>query len=190
MFYSILFWCLPCFLLFVPCFTMFSLFLSLTPSVNSCILCFALSLTLVLGYNLQVWALSWDPLATMGAFVSVAFCLRCSRSLAPCVPCDVLSSWCTAFWCTVLWCTRQWPVTSATLRHFVSIEIKSLRLIYSDLSDLSRTSALSGFSWFHRRVHSTSGFALDCSDSSNTILQHLNTGLQLINTRLQHLTQD
>ena len=33
-------------------------FLSLTPSVSSCILCFALSLTLVLGYNLQVWALS------------------------------------------------------------------------------------------------------------------------------------
>ena len=33
-------------------------FLSLTPSVTSCILCFALSLTLVLGYNLQVWALS------------------------------------------------------------------------------------------------------------------------------------
>ena len=65
------------------------------------LLCFALSVTLVLGYNLQVWALSWDPLATMGVFVSVAFCLRCSRSLAHCVLWTVLSSWCTAFWCIV-----------------------------------------------------------------------------------------
>ena len=46
---------------------------------------------------------------------------------------------------------------------FVFIEIKALKPICRDLSNLSRLSALWSFSWFQNRVHGASHPALNCN---------------------------
>ena len=65
---------------------------------------------------------------------------------------------------------------SAPLCQFVFIEIKALKPICRDLSNLSRLSALSSFSWFQRRVHNASHpHALVCSGFTEQLDFHIGT---------------
>ena len=71
-------------------------------------------------------------------------------------------------------CNDESP-PSAPLCQFVFIEIKALKPICRDLSNLSRLSALSSFSWFQRRVHNASHPALVCSGFTQQLDFHIGT---------------